>query len=312
MIAGSRKPTTLRELVEAGARELEWSECAARENPRHEASVLLMAAVGCGREHLITHGGEFAPTSETERYWHLVSQRATGVPLQLLLGETGFHGITLRLERGVFIPRPETELLAEEAVIAVRSRLEGGRRRVRVLDIASGTGAVAIAVAAEFRDRREVRVWAADWNPQAVRLARRNAEENGVAEKVDVRRSNLFSAFADLEGRIDVLVSNPPYVEPTVSDTLPVEVRMGDPADALFDPDGGTGFHRRIARRGRDFLVAGGTIALEIGETQGPEVVAVLADLRYEGVQVLPDLTGRDRFVRGIWAGGENRSMPFS
>ena len=91
-----------------------------------------------------------------------------------------------------------------------------------------------------------------------------------------------------------------------------MEVRLGDPADALFDPDGGTGFHRRIARRGRDFLGSRGTIALEIGETQGPEVVAVLADLRYEGIQVLPDLTGRDRFVRGIWVGGENRSMPFS
>jgi len=300
VIAASRKPVTLRELVEAGARELQWSESGARENPRQEASALLMAAVGCGKSHLITHGGEFAPTPEAERFWSLVSQRATGVPLQLLVGETGFHSVMLRVERGVFIPRPETEILVDEAVAAVRARLKRGRR-VRVLDLCSGTGAVAIAVAAQFVDRRDVRLCAADWNPQAVRLARRNAEDNDVDGMIEVRRSNLFSALADLEGRIDVLASNPPYVEPAVSEKLPIEVRLGDPKDALFDPEGGTGFHRRIARRGRDFLVTGGTIALEIGDSQGAEVSAILTEAGYAGVEILPDLAGRDRVVRGTW-----------
>jgi release factor glutamine methyltransferase len=310
VIAASRKPATLRELIDAGTRELQWSESGARENPRQEASALLMAAVGCEKNHLVTHGSEFAPTPETERFWNLVSQRATGVPLQLLLGETGFHAVSLRVERGVFIPRPETELLVDEAVVAVDARLRDGQRRVRVLDLCTGTGAVAIAVAAQFRDRRGVDLLAADWNPQAVRLARRNARENDVAEMIEFRRSNLFSAFAGQERRIDVLVSNPPYVEPAVSDDLPVEVRLGDPKEALFDPDGGTGFHRRIARRGRDFLVPGGVIAMEIGDRQGAEVVAILTELGYEGVEVLPDLSGRDRVVRGMWVGEENRSMP--
>ena len=251
MIAASRKPATLRELIDAGAHELQWSESAAKDNPRHEASVLLMAAVGCERHHLVTNGGDFAPTPETERFWSFVTARATGVPLQLLLGETDFHAVTLRVERGVFIPRPETEILVDEVVAAVDDRLHRGQRPVRVLDMCTGTGAVAIAVAAQFRERRDVMVWAADWNPQAVRLARRNAEENEVDGLVDVRRSDLFSALADQQRRIDVLVSNPPYVEPEVSDDLPVEVRLGDPKDALFDPEGGTGFHRKIARRGR-------------------------------------------------------------
>jgi release factor glutamine methyltransferase len=300
VIAASRKPVTLRELVEAGARELQWSESAARENPLQEASALLMAAVGCERSHLVTHGGEFAPTREAERFWSLVSQRATGVPLQLLLGETGFHAVRLRVERGVFIPRPETELLVDEAIAAVEDRLEEGRG-ARVLDLCTGTGAVAIAVAAQFRERAGVRILATDWNPQAVRLARRNAEDNGVGGMIEVRRSNLYSALADQERRIDVLVSNPPYVEPAVSEELPVEVRLGDPKDALFDPEGGTGFHRRIATRGRDFLVAGGVLAMEIGATQGASVAAILAEAGYEGVRVLPDLAGRDRVVRGTW-----------
>jgi release factor glutamine methyltransferase len=130
-----------------------------------------------------------------------------------------------------------------------------------------------------------------------VRLARRNAERNGVT--VDVRRSDLFSAFADLEGSVDVLVANPPYIAPEERGTLPVEVRLGDPEEALFDPEGGTGFHRRIADRGRDFLRPGGTIALEIGERQGDEVRARLEELGYRDVAVLPDLAGRCRVVRG-------------
>jgi release factor glutamine methyltransferase len=309
VIAASRKPATLRELLEAGARELQWSESAARENPVLEASALLMAAVGCERSHLVTHGGEFAPTRETERFWNLVNRRATGVPLQLLLGEAAFHDVMLRVEHGVFIPRPETELLVDEAIAAVEERLLEGRG-ARVLDLCTGTGAVAIAVAVRFRERENVRFLAADWNPQAVRLARRNAEDNGVGEIVEVRRSNLFSALADHERRIDVLVSNPPYVEPSTSEELPVEVRLGDPKDALFDPEGGTGFHRRIARRGRDFLVAGGLLAMEIGATQGNAAAAILEAAGYGGVRVLPDLAGRDRVVRGTWAGEERRSTP--
>jgi release factor glutamine methyltransferase len=129
-----------------------------------------------------------------------------------------------------------------------------------------------------------------------VRLARNNAERNAVAARVDVRRSDLFSAFADLEGNVDVLVSNPPYVAP--GDPLPREVRLGDPRDALVDPEGGTGFHRKIARRGRDFLVSGGLLVLEIGETQGKAAAAILEELEYVNVRVLRDLTGRDRFVR--------------
>ncbi|NNE44889.1 MAG: methyltransferase, partial [Gemmatimonadetes bacterium] len=148
-----------------------------------------------------------------------------------------------------------------------------------------------------FRAESRVRVSAGDWNPRAVRLARRNAESNAVS--VEVRRSNLFSAFAGYEGTVDVLVSNPPYIHPEEEDSLPLEVRLGDPSDALFDPDGGTGFHRRIAERGRDFLRPGGFLAMEMGDQQGESVSRVLQDAGYEEVAVLPDLNRRDRIVTG-------------
>lgn len=290
---------TLRELVEAGAGELRWSEGCARENPRREASLLLQAAVGLDRAQIVVHGDQAAAPGEAARYWDLVRHRARGLPLQLLLGETGFHDVTLSVEPGVFIPRPETELLVEEIGRDVDARFRGEDpdRGIAVLDLCTGTGAVAVAIARRFRDDVRVRVFAGDWNVRAVHLARRNAERNGTA--VDVRRSDLFSAFADLEGRVDALVANPPYISLEERETLPLEVRLGDPADALFDPDGGTGFHRRIAVRGLDFLRPGGMLALEIGERQGPEVAALLEGSGYRDVAVLKDLAGRDRIVRG-------------
>jgi len=294
---------TLRELVEAGAGELRWAEGCARENPRREASLLLQAAVGLDRAQMVIHGDQAAAPGAAARYWEMVRRRARGLPLQLLVGQAGFHDVTLSVEPGVFIPRPETELLVNEAARDVEALLRAETAGIRpaaslnVLDLCTGTGAVAVALAHRFRERSRVGVLAGDWSLRAVRLARRNAERNDVS--VDVRRSDLFSAFSDLEGRVDVLVSNPPYISPGEKDNLPVEVRLGDPEDALFDPDGGTGFHRRIAERGRAFLRAGGTLAVEIGDQQGDEVRALLEACGYVGVAVLKDLAGRDRVVRG-------------
>jgi release factor glutamine methyltransferase len=122
---------------------------------------------------------------------------------------------------------------------------------------------------------------------------------------VDVRRSDLFESFAELAAGLDVVVSNPPYVSPSELTQLPIEVRGFDPPRALFDFEGGTGFHRRIAAAARGFLRSGGTLLLEIGETQGAEVAGVLTAAGYADVRVSQDLAGRDRVVRGLWEGRE-------
>ncbi len=307
---------TLRELMDAGAQELKGSAGDARENPRREARMLLEAAVGCDRRVLLAGSDLPVDPDGTRRFWDLVEDRARGIPLQILVGETGFHDVTLAVRAGVFIPRPETELLVGEVVAAAKRALERSKRRerpdgVRVLDLCTGTGAVAVASAFALKDEPLVSLHAADWNARAVHLARHNAQRNGV--DVDVRRSNLYSAFADLEGRVSVLSANPPYIDPAEAESLPLEVRLGDPTDALFDPEGGIGFHRRIADRGRRFLADGGTLLLEMGETQGDAITAVLRELGYGDVDVIPDLTGRDRFVRAGWTtGGEEPSTRFS
>jgi release factor glutamine methyltransferase len=290
---------TYRELLDTGARRLAASRGSARDDPRGEARRLMGAASASA--DLLVHGDDPAPGHVRTRFLGMVARRAEGVPFQLLAGETGFHDITLTVESGVFLPRPETELLVEEARRSLaESRLRPGSDTLQVLDLCTGSGAVAVALAAAERGR-DTSVFAGDVDPHAVRLARSNAARCRV--DVDVRRSDLFAAFADLRGSLDLVVSNPPYVAPGELDRLPLEVVEFDPPRALFDPEGGTGFHRRIAQAARDHLRAGGVLLLEIGATQGDEVRSILSATGYSGVRVMRDLAGRDRIIRGTWEG---------
>ena len=299
----STRTLSVRELMDAAAARLKEGEGSGREDPRREASLLMEAAAGLDGAQILKSPERVMEPYEVVRFWQMVEERSRGGPLQLLVGETWFHDVKLRVVRGVFIPRPETELLVDRVRRHIERRVAGGAASVRVLDLCTGTGAIAIAAAAFFRERENIFLYGGDWNPAAVRLARWNAERNDVDGSVEMRRSDLFSAFADLEGRLDVLVSNPPYVAPAESTELPVEVRLGDPQDALFAEEGGTAFHRRIASRGRDFLLAGGLLLLEIGERQGDSVREILTGLDYDSVEIRQDLAGRDRYAEAVWRG---------
>ena len=300
-VAVATAPLTARALLGYATDRLASSASSAHEDPGGEARRLLAIATGLDAADLLLRADEPVWWSARNRFLDLVTQRADGVPLQLLEGETGFHDVVLRVEAGVFVPRPETEMLVEEAlqVLAEQRRREPDLSP-RVLDLGTGSGAVAVAIAAAERGRA-MHVFAGDVDPLAVRVARANAARCEV--DVDVRRSDLFESFAELAAGVDVVVSNPPYVSPSELTQLPIEVRGFDPPCALFDPEGGTGFHRRIAAAARGFLRPGGTLLLEIGETQAAEVAGMLAEAGYTDVRVSQDLAGRDRVVRGLWEG---------
>jgi release factor glutamine methyltransferase len=263
------------DLLQEGTLALASARGSAREDPRRESAILLRAATGVSSAELLLRRAERAAPTHAARFREWIDARGQGVPLQHLIGSVEFHAITIRVEPGVFIPRPETELLVEEAIL-------DAPHAPCILDLCTGTGAVALAIAhALAAQRKAPRVYAGDIDPKTVNLARRNAQDCGVDAFVNVRESDLGDAFADLAGCVDVLAANPPYINPELADSLPWEVRFGDPPSALFDPDGGTGFHRRIALQGRELLKPGGKTLLEIGEDQGEEVAAILRDSDY-------------------------------
>ena len=254
------------------------------ESPREAAEALLMYFLGTDRAGLYARD-QGLDTRTARLFGRALCQRCHGVPLQYLTGEQQFFDLVLGVAPGVFVPRPETEGLVERALEVLP---EAGRPAV--VDVGTGTGAVALAIK---RFRPDASVWATDVSEDAVRVARANASRHAL--EVEVHRGDLLSPLpAALRGEIALVVSNPPYVTPEEYAALPAEVRA-EPYEALV---GATGAHRRLAEDAPAWLRPGGWLVVEIGASQGDEVRDLLAS-RFEGVEVLPDLAGRDRVVRG-------------
>ena len=254
------------------------------ESPRATAEALLMHLLGTDRVGLYART-DGLDTATARLYGRALCQRCSGTPLQHLTGEQQFMDLALAVSPRVFVPRPETEGLVEAALEA----LEAVAAPV-VVDVGTGTGAVALAIK---RHRRDARVLATDVSEAAVTLARQNAARHGL--DVEVRKGDLLSPLpADLRGRLDLVVSNPPYVAREEYETLPQEVRA-EPYEALV---GGTQVHERLIELAPEWLAPGGWLVVEIGADQGATVRA-LFEATLDGVEVLPDLAGRDRVVRG-------------
>jgi len=243
-------------------------------DPAVDAEWLLAHALGTTRSRLALRR-ELAPEEE-ERFEALVRRRATREPLAYVLGEWGFRGLTLKTDARALVPRPETEVVAERCLA-----LLAGRAAPRVLDVGVGSGAIALAVAAEHPGAR---VTGVDVSEAALGLARENAALTGVF--VELRRGGIEVAA---EGW-DLVVSNPPYVDADDLATLEPEVREWEPRGALV----GSGLHEELARAARtEWLV------LEVADGQARPVAAALRELGYRDVAVTPDLAGRERVVEG-------------
>lgn len=257
-------------------------------DPARETAELLLASVlGADRATLFT-SSEALDAEQARRFGQMLCVRCAGTPTQHLTGEQGFRHLVLTVRPGVLVPRPETEIVVDVVLDAV------GRYRDPkiVVDIGTGSGAIAVSVASE---REGMKVYATDVSAEAVALAEENARRVGV--DVWIGCGDLFSPLPDeLRGTVGVVVSNPPYLTEVEYDAVPIEV-AADPREALV---GGTTLHERVAKEASEWLVEGGTLVLEIGSTQAAEVSDILGQHGFEDVQVVQDLAGRDRVVTGI------------
>jgi release factor glutamine methyltransferase len=219
----------------------------------------------------------------------LVRRRETGEPLQYVLGRWGFRTLDLLVDRRVLIPRPETEVVAGLAIEAAAAM----EQPALVVDLGTGSGAIALSVAAERWPH--VEVWATDASAEALAVARANLA--GLGRRSSVVRlveGDWYRALPDeLEGRVDVVVSNPPYVAAT--EPLPPEVADWEPTSALRAGPDGLDELRRIISDAPRWLAAGGVLVTEIGETQGTAVTDLATSAGLVDATIAPDLAGRDR-----------------
>ena len=279
-------PTSVRDAVRAATRTLAAAGIA---SPAVDAAELAAHVLGVTRSDL--HRPAVADAAVPAAYAALVEQRAQRVPLQHLTGFAPFRHLLLRVGPGVFVPRPETELVAQAAIDeAARVARELGRR-ARVADLGTGSGAIALAVATEVPGTR---VWAVEKDP----LAHAWAERNVGGSTVELRLGDFATALRDLDDTLDVLVSNPPYIPP---DAVPLdpEVRDHDPEMALYGGgEDGLAAIRAVERAARGLLRPGGLLVIEHADSQGESAPAVLAGPGGWGsITDVPDLAGRPRYV---------------
>ena len=272
---------TIREALQDAGRRLKAAGC---ESPHVDAELLLAAALGASRTELHARSdGALDPDAEA-RFASLVERRAGREPTAYILGEWGFRGLTLRVDPRVLVPRPDTETVVERALDHIREV-----EQPLVLDVGTGSGAIALALASEHDGARVV---ATDISSDALALAAENRTRTALDDRVELVLGHLV---AGLRGPFDLVVSNPPYVPPEEWETLPPEIRNFEPYEAVV----GTGQTDAIARRAREILRPGGWLVLESYDTRAGDIAAALRALGYQDVEVHRDLAGRERAVEG-------------
>lgn len=284
-------PTTIRALREGAVAELARAGVS---DPVVDAELLLGHVMGIGRGEVQARIALDAALGDdvVKEFGALVARRAAREPLQHLTGRAPFRNLELAVGPGVFVPRPETEVVVQIAIDALHAAAVAEPIAV---DLGTGSGAIAIAMATEVP---HARVFAVERSPEALEWARRNAAESGVGN-LEVVLGDLADAFPELEGRVAVVISNPPYVP---DDAVPrdPEVRLFDPAIALYGGADGLDVVHAVSRTGLRLLHPGGTLVIEHGELQGADIRSLLTADGWRAPATHPDLLGRDRATTAL------------
>lgn len=279
---------TYRECYEQGCRTL---QAAGIEEAALDARLLLEAVCGTDRNDLLVHGEQPVAPEAEEKYLNWIRQRAEHIPLQQLTGEQGFMGLTFSVNEHVLIPRQDTEILVEE----VLKELHDG---MRVLDMCTGSGCILLSLLHYSNDCEGLGV---DLSAEALEVAGRNVLKVLTPEKAEHAHFLQSDLFEKVEGKFEIIVSNPPYIASAEVEKLMPEVRDHEPRMALDGTEDGLYFYRRIIEEAGKHLVSSGMLFFEIGYDQGQAVSELMRTEGYCEVQVVQDYTGLDRVVLGTY-----------
>jgi release factor glutamine methyltransferase len=271
------------EAIALGAKELE-SVCP---NPRLESELLLSHSLRIDRVKLAIKRDEVLKEEELERFLKYIEKRKSRIPYQYIVKKQHFMGFEFYVDERVLIPRPETEILVEEAL----KRMKSGDL---ILDIGTGSGAIAISIAKLFPD---CKVYAVDVSEEALEVAKYNAEKLGVAEKIIFIKSDIFSNIPQ-DVKFDLIVSNPPYIKKAELENLQEEVKK-EPILALDGGEDGLFFYKRIIPDCKFYLKKGGRGLFEIGYGQREEVEKIFLENGFDEIEVIKDLAHIDRVIIG-------------
>jgi release factor glutamine methyltransferase len=263
------------------------------ESSRLDAEILLAHTLGCKRIDLYVHFDRPVPPEKLAAFREVVRQRSAGKPVKYILGKCEFMSLEFTVNESVLIPRPETEVVVEAAIEKLQAMTD--RPEPLVLDLGTGSGCIAVSIAVEIRNARLI---ATDVSSEALAVAKTNAERHGVAGRIQFLQGDFLDAVAGagIEGLVDLVVSNPPYVSEAELPTLPPEVRLYEPKTALVAGPDGLAACKKIVPGAPAFLRPGGWLVLEMGRGQF-ESVRALAEAAggYEEISAVKDALNIDR-----------------
>ncbi len=284
----TEQPWTIGRLLDWTARFLAEK---GSESPRLDSEVLLADVLCCERINLYTRYDEEATPDARQRFRELVRRRIEGCPVAYLVGRKEFFSLRLEITPSVLIPRPDTECVVIECL-----RLAKEMPAPAILDIGTGSGAIALAVA---KHHPGAKVTAMDISPDALAVAQRNAARHGLAERIRFLQGDLFAPIPPGE-KFDFILSNPPYIPHDDLPRLPVGVRDYEPHMALDGGPGGFVVFDRLAGEARNWLTSGGSLIVEIGSPQEALARERLTALGYEVAKTIFDGSGHPRVLRAV------------
>lgn len=257
----------------------EYLKSKSSETPRLDSEVLLSHVLQKSRIELYTDHDMPMLSGDRDAYRALVKRRAAGEPAAYLVGRKEFYSLDFAVGPGVLVPRPETEFLAAAAIEEAKAKRE---RALKAAEIGTGSGCLAVALAVHAPNCEVV---ATERCAAAAGFARKNVTTHDVQDRVTVVEGELFEPLRkmNLKGKLDLIVSNPPYISEKEFDSLPPAVRDYEPQEALLAGEDGTEYHRKIAEGAPEYLVPGGLLALEVGRGQFDRVSAIIANVHSYG-----------------------------
>ena len=273
---------TISKLLEWATKELYNSGIS---SPKQNVETILAHTLNIKRLDIYLQLERKFSGKKLEIVFNIISRRKDKEPLQYILGETEFYGYTIKVDKSVLIPRPETELLVE-IIIAEENDIKN------ILEIGTGSGALVIALAKKMNG---IVIDATDISEDALRIA----EQNTILNQVDI---NIFKSdiFDNVLNKYDLIISNPPYISLTDYKQLPVEIKDFEPKSALLADDNGLFFYNKILQKAKDHLTESGKIYFEIGYDQAKKITEIAKKNRFSNIKVFKDLNGFDRIVRII------------
>jgi release factor glutamine methyltransferase len=268
------------------------------ENAGREAELIISHCLGIDRLTLY-RDIPWIPKDIISKINGLLQRRIKREPLQYILGHMEFHGLKIRIGSGVLIPRPETELLAEEAIKTLRVNppsppfSKGGREGFEILDLCTGSGCLALALAREFP---EAQVYGTDTSEIAIRYAKENAKLNGINNVIFIKGS-LYEPVKELLITFDLIVSNPPYIRRDDIKSLQPEIKDWEPIEALDGGEDGLDYYRAIIPEAKNYLKEGGYLIFELGNNQADAVRKVAGDAGFINISLIKDYAAIERIL---------------